>query len=60
LPTGNQKISLFDMRGILMEEIRLDSDGLFRLQGDYSGLFVLKIEGAPFSSGLIRLEGKSK
>jgi len=60
MPAGFRKISLFDMRGILMEEIQIDSDGLFRLRGDYTGLFVLKIEGAPFSSGLIRLEGKSK
>jgi len=60
MPAGFRKISLFDMRGILMEEIQIDSDGLFRLQGDYTGLFVLKIEGAPFSSGLIQLEGKSK
>jgi hypothetical protein len=57
---GHQKISLFDLRGILMEEIRIDSDGLFRLQGNYSGLYVLIIVDASFSSGLIRLEGKSK
>lgn len=50
-----RKLGLYDLNGSFLEELE-SVDGIFRLQKQYSGIFLIRIPGKNSAAGLIQLK----